>query len=595
MEDFPGFPENLQDQVPSFPETDALFRQMGNYSAADISATVRGLSVQGAINLFFATFYRPVVIPADLEMDAESFDADEIIATMGLQDSDTVFDPVRVAISSRTDIRSIDLLKWAVSAYPKALEWLRTNGFMTNPKTRRINTKLLLELSPFVREPALDAFSSILGYAIKDNTDLASRTDIVVAGYAMGMPGAMAPLLEQRGVQKAAAHQIFTSGPATAVVDLVQAAYPDMMNYAESWNPSGIIEFMNMVNGLLDKRQFNPESRQRVTLIVRDVYIHSLIVKDKAVERATKKWVSDNDPVVAFVRGGGSEAAKSSGVMIDSEYDDTRDIPRNDPHDNPIPFLTAALVTGNLKKQPGQASVEEALEIMGLVWGPAAKTSFKDIRMRAVASHIIRLFESDEKALHPRVLSFAIDFVTGYAEYTRSAKFLGPVKTATVLIGGKEWSRENALDVYFDKSVFVIMAPDFENTPINYFRLLALAGDDDAPGAAHLFDVLVRHFGIVLALGFKRVPSVRVAKALFDACSLSLRKEDTAAGVVIITLENVLMHAYPSLRKEYTRKKDGFVVDWAEDPVKVAARRYQQQWKPDTDWLTTSEVQMLVR
>ena len=295
-----------------------------------------------------------------------------------------------------------------------------------------------------------------------------------------------------------------------------------------------------------------------------------------------KKWASNNDPVGALIRGGGSEAAINSGGTIDGECE------------NPLDLLTVAVVFGNLGKQSGRVSVEEAFEAMGLTRETVVKTSFQDTRMKDIAHRLLTLFESDEKAIHPRALSFAIDFLNDYAEYTRSARPMGASKEAAVRIGGKEWSRENALDVYFDKSVFV-MAPDLETTPIEHFFDIANAGDDSTPGAAHIFDVLVRHFGIVLAPGFKRVPTLRVATKLLEACSKMKRAPNTPGGFVVRALDSSLRDMYPQFGARKEDEYDKLVVHWFINPLFAAAGEYQTKWKPDTDWLTHNEVRNIIQ
>lgn len=584
---FPGFPEAFQEKRISFPDAEALIVQMIKMTPADVEENVTVMAFTDARDLFFATFYRPFDLPVDLDLTSETFDADRVVADVAAEESDAVLDPIRMAVLHRHDVLAIDVLKWAVSEYPKALEWLRANGLMTDPQTRQLNTKLLVDLSPFVRTSAIEAFSSIIGYAIKDHQSRAAQTDIVVAGYALGMPGVMAPLLQKSGMRKAATRQIFMSGPETAVFDLVHAEYPSMISYVEDWKPADILKFMDIVNSILGERKFNPEARIHVAKIVRDVHVHALLIHDERIERVTKKWVSETDPLVQFVRGGSAGGPLRAGGCIDYKRDD------------PMELFELAVVMGNLRKQPNQASIEESFEFMGLKKDVIIKTPFSDPRMEAIAQCLLGLFPSDRKAIHPRVLHFALDFLDDYAAFhcaTRSVK-PGPnrSKPTVVTVGGLEWSRKAALGWYFANSVYVA-SPDFDVTPMKRFRQLVRTGDDSTPGAAHVFDVLVRHFGIVLGsdLGYK--PSEGVALDLLEICARTRQTSQTPRGVVISALKARLLTAYPNLKPEYdTPVPDEGTTYWLINPVSAAAATYYQQWKPDTDWMTEEEAHRLVR
>jgi len=587
MEDFPGFPEANQEPRTSFPAAEALIVQMIGMPAEDVAATVSSIAFIDARDLFFATFYRPFELPVNLDLTSETFDADRIVADVTAEESDVALDPIRTAVLRRSDVRTIDVLKWAVSEYPKALEWLRANGLMTDPKTRRLNTKLLVDLSPFVRTKAIEAFSSIIGYAIKDNEARAALTDIVVTGYAMGMPGAMASLLNKNGMRKAAARQIFISGPATSVFDLVLAEYPCMFNYVEDWNPAEVLKFMDVVNTLLGERKFNPEARERVAKIVHDVHIYAKIIKDEQVERVTKKWVSESDPDVRFFQGKFTDGPVHSGGGINRRRDD-----------HPMKTFESAVVMGNLRKHPHQVSIEGSFEAMGLTGDVVLDISFDDPRMEAVAQCLLDLFPSDQKAIHPRALHFAIDFLNDYAAFHSAVRSIkaGPNRDgpAAITVGGRPWSRKNALDLYFSNSVYA-PSPDFDETPMEHFRKIAHAGDDSTPGAAHLFDVLARHFGIVLVQDFIYKPSSKVASDLLLICASTQRSDHTPGGVVVRALRARLLAMYPKLKSEYAAPPDEEgSIHWLINPLSAAADTYYEQWKPNTDWMTEDDLRRFV-
>lgn len=577
METFPGFPEEAKENMPSFPEHDAAVSNMVGWTASQVLNAVGSLSSQDMILLFFATFYRPFDVPKDVGLSGEAFDAEAFLAKTEFETSDAALDGIRDGVIQSRRVQVLDLLKWAVWEYPKALEWFRARGFLNTPKTTKINTKLVRTLSEYVRTPALDAFASIVGYAVATNTGVESLADIIVAGYALEMPNAVVHLLKERGVEAMATRKILTEGPATAVPSLLQAVYPEMLDYITDWNQRVILSFMSMVNGILKEHKFNPETRRALTPRVRDVHLHAALIKDELVMEATSNWVSEDDPLVQLFRGTGEDEAMRSGDPFDKECRD------------PMDAFAEAVVRGNVRKHKGEASVESTFECLGITKDVALQTSFDDPRMVSMAERLLDLFESDTEAIHPNALSFALDFANDFARY----RGLSVDPGRRVKVGGKEWSREAALDVYFAKSVFV-MAPDIEQSPIEHFRKISKAGDDSTPGAEHLFEILVRHFGIVLVNGFDRTPTKRVASELLDACSRTKRPFDTPGGVVIRTLQQTLLRAYPELGTKYVLPEDRSGVHWFIPPLQLAAASYREKWKPDTDWLTRRQADRLV-
>ena len=587
-EGFSAGPAPINPEIPKFEWQEQWIQEVlrNEYEESEVKDMILDLDDTVARGLFFATFYRP---PTDERQDAELTSEMDVVGTMNYLEkvqNSPVVETIRTGVLLRRDMQAIEMMKHAAAYYPESLEWFRAAGYMTSRRTRRMNTKILIDLCAFTGKNSLEFLASLIGYAIKDVSTNQEREDIWVCVFLLGASEVLDGSDAFNQSKEGAVRQILTQGPPAAVREMVRAKFPAVDDPIQKWDHDQVLFFVSQANGLVKSRMMAPDVRRVVAAVVRDVHIHAILIKDEDVVAHTSNWISSTDSTVNLIRRvvDGTDRAKSAAPIDSDEKRLTREI------------LDEALRFGILMRTAGaRPSVQRAFEEAGLTRDVVQTVGYEDERIREMVGVSFNKLK-DADGLHIRALKFAISFVSDYFKYLQTKKDstnASEIDPATGLSFSEipKWTLAKFRSLYFKKSVSEIV-PELDQTPIEHFTAVALSGDNSTTGGSQLFAILAKYFGInLLRKEWLAMPSLETAEALVYACDASVRSSNTPGGVIVDLLLTKLKAVYPTIPSS---RKVGTSTHFLIDPVRMAAADYLLKWKENEDgWYASEVIEMI--
>ncbi|MGE0525441.1 MAG: hypothetical protein AB7P49_00150 [Bdellovibrionales bacterium] len=587
---FSAGPAPITPNVPKFKKEEQWIKSMmlSEYTGDQIFEDVLALDDANARRLFFATFYRPLT---DEKEDVALTEDMDVVGTMNFLDNmqnSPIIEAIRASVLRRRDMLPINMMMFASAYYPESLEWFRSKGYMTNRRTSRLSTKILIDLCATAGNNSLEFLGSLIGHATKESKNNAQdRADLWVCVFLLGTPEVLNGMEGFSPYKKPAVQQVLTQGPPNAVREVVRDEFPAVYEPVLNWNQTQVLDFLQNVNRLVKSKLMSPDVRRVVASLVRDVHIHALLLKDDAVVEQSSKWISGGDNAVNVITRAVSKNDKLKTAASMPEEAEPRD---------PLEILEVALRFGALTlKDSTTSSVQKALEQFGLTREVIQTAGYDDERLRKVVGVCFKKL-SLEGGIHLRALKFAISIVTDYFKYLKTKKdsigtsWADPT-TGLTFEDMARWNLYRFRDTYFRLAAYEVV-PELNKTPLEHFSSVVMAGDDSTPGGNMVFAVAARYFGIDILrnLWLSRL-ELGMATEMVSACDASVRNSNTPGGVVVDQILNKLKEKYPGIPSS---RSTGTEAHFMIDPVRVAAADYVLNWNDNEDaWYATEVIQMI--
>lgn len=576
----PG-PTPIEDDTPKFPAQEVLIKKWLNLSQEDVSGLISEWEDVDVVALFFATFYRPPSDERDDSVLADEMEITEVLDTIRRAYSPSACDSIRTAILGRTDMKATDLMQIAAANFPTALSWFWAKGYLTERRSQRANTKLLIDLCSVARSASIAALAALLGYAVKDAATAEERIDILVCMHTLGSSEVLGGMESFEKYHVPAQRRIMTVGPAVAVREMVNYYFPPVTHPVTEWDHGLVLAFVTEANQLVKQKKMAPDVRKSIADILRDVHIHALLLKDADVVRQTSMWIASSDFVESTIRSVVFEPAVASGDPLDP--------PEESSDETPESIMRRALAAGKIRKVTGKVSVERGFEAYGLTPDIIRKESYAHAKMQAIVAVCWDMLVGEGRAIHPGASKFVLSFLEDYMRHFRKTKRAGPDDVLGLTSQQMEkWDKAMFRRQYFKKTVGSV-AHDLDQTPMEHLCALATSGDVSSAGGAHMFACLAKYFGVDVLTQKWIGPKDRAYLTRLMAVYRQARRDVVSPAMAVFDdFAAMITRLDPAVLSLVPASNEA--VCWLINPTRMAAVPYILDWAENTDAWYTGEI-----